>query len=160
MSFAHAATTMGVEKDLSSGSVCFDLFAQDQISTELGWFSYFLVTDGWSEAYVGPTYSPNPNLQIGLGYGLEQADDPGRFGGYVWAGKGKFSATWLFEDGGTGPWHRLNLGYQIDPRWRVVLSDRSFYGKGVSVEYQLDKQVKLQLNAWEEALTVKTCLDF
>lgn len=158
---AQAATTLGVEKNLATGGISFDLFGQSEISDQFGWFGYFLVTDGgYSEAYLGPTWAPISNLEIGLGYGIEAADDPGRFGGYVWTGKGKASLLCLYEDGGSGPWHRINLGYQVTPKLYLGVSDRSFYGKGALIWYKLDEKVNLQLNVYEEAVTLKTCLGF
>lgn len=147
-SFAFAQTTVEVEVDPATHlnddvqvTVCKSLDAK------LGAFLFVQAYPEWSQFYAGPTYSPADWCQVGLGAGMESEGSAGRLGGWVWAGKGKLSATWAFEESqsrGSGAWHKSFIQYQATERVSLGLIDRSFYGTGALVEYTLDSATKVR----------------
>ncbi|HOX41597.1 MAG TPA: hypothetical protein PK263_05405 [bacterium] len=148
---AQAATTLEIESNLSTGQKVFSVFATKSLSKQVGVFTYLYASASWSEGYAGLTYAPVSWLEAGLGYGVEQATPSYRIGGWIWAGKDRFSACYLFEDGGSGPWHKLRLDYQLTSRVKVGVVDRSFLGNGASVELKLNQGTKVQLTVHEHA---------
>ncbi len=124
--FAGAQT---VKMEWSEGSTSLDCFWRGN-----GYFAYAFGSKHWAEAYGGVTYSPTPWADFGLGAGLERADDPFRYGGWVWLGQGDVSFCHLFEDGGSGPWHKTTLSLKVDERLTVGAIDRSFLGRGAFAE--------------------------
>ena len=143
-----AETTLGVYDNLQTGSKCFDMYACRNINSRLGMFAYTTVSEGWSEAYAGPTFSPNANFQVGLGLGVESGQDSARWGGFAWAGHGKASATYLFEGGGSGPWHKLKAGYQVTSRANVQVLEKTSCGLGLGAEYKLDANTSLRVESF------------
>ena len=116
---------------------------------ENGTFVYAFGSENWAEAYVGATYSPAPWAEVALGVGLEQADDPFRLGGWIWLGQEKVSFLHLFEDGGSGPWHKTTLSYAVDERLSVGAIDRSFLGRGAFAELALDEGRSINITDYE-----------
>jgi len=118
-----------------------------------GAFAFLQDTRGWSQAYAGPTYSPCSEIQLGVGLGLESDTDEIRKGGFLWAGKGDFSFLGLYEEGGSGPWHKHWLMYNVDKKWSVGLVDRSFYGEGVVITRSLGSNDSLKVEGYRSTLT-------
>lgn len=144
----NAETTLGVFNDLKTGSQYFDLFAQKNYSDKVGGFVYAMVSDGWSEAYAGPTFSPTANSQVGLGLGFESGQKSARVGGYAWVGQGKASLLYLYEYSGSGPWHKLKASYQVSKRASVMILEKSSIGLGVGTEVKLDANTSLVLESF------------
>lgn len=147
---ACADVTLGLRND-NPGSQSFDVYATKKINEQWGIFGYAAKCDDWSEVYVGPTYSPNANFQVGLGPGFEK-DQVSRFGGFVWAGKGKVSATYLFEGSGSGPWHKFRLDFKASPRVSVGLTNKSPHGWGLTTAYTLSPGLVTRVTAYENRL--------
>lgn len=105
----------------------------------LGWFAWGVTSKGWSEAYVGLTYSPADWVSIQAGYGIETADDSGRFGATLWAGKGANSIFVAYEDGGSGSWHKLVLNHKFNTWLGAGAIDQTFLGTGPRVEVTTGK---------------------
>ena len=146
---AVQASTYGIYVTPETKGYSMDVFDQKTISGPFGGFVYIAMCDTWSEVYAGPTFAPAKWIELGLGVGFEVADDPGRLGGYVWLGHGNLSFTYLFEDGGSGPWHKARVDYRLTDRLTVGLLEKRETGKGFSVGYALDKKTKLGLEAYE-----------
>lgn len=106
---------------------------------KFGALAWFQVQNGYSEAYVGPTVSPASWLQLGVGAGLEQAQHPGRIGGFIWAGKGELSAILIAEDGGSGKWYKAEANYAVNKIVGVGLITERFKGSGPRVEFVLPR---------------------
>lgn len=115
----------------------------DVLATSGSTFGYACMTKGWSEAYVGKTFSPAPWVEIAAGIGLEDAKNPVRLGGWVWLGEGRCSFIHLFEDGGSGEWHKTVVAYKVSNDLKVGVIDRAFYGQGVTAEYKLGNGSKI-----------------
>lgn len=113
----------------------------------LGWFVWALVSEGWAESYVGLAYSPADWIAFQAGYGIETADDSGRFGGNVWIGKGANSVFFAYEDGGSGPWHKLVLNHSFG-KFGIGVLDQSFLGTGPRVEIKTGKVKVWAAQVW------------
>ena len=118
-----------------------------------GAFAFLQDTRGWSQAYAGPTYSPCPEIQLGVGLGLESDTDEIRKGGFLWAGQGKLSLLALYEEGGSGSWHKHWLMYQVNEDWSIGVVDRSFYGEGVVITRSLGSNDSLKVEGYGSTLT-------
>ena len=127
--FVSIAGAQTVKVELSEGSTSVDCFWRGD-----GAFVYVSGSRNWAETYAGATYSPAPWAEIALGIGLEQADSPIRLGGWVWLGQGDVSFCHLFEDGGSGPWHKTILSLVINEHLKIGALDRSFMGRGAFAE--------------------------
>jgi len=143
-----AETTMGFFDNTKTESKSIDMFICQSLNDKVGVFGYATVSEGWSEAYAGPTFSPNANFQVGLGLGVESGQDSARIGGFAWAGHGKASVTYLFEDGGSGPWHKLKAGYQVSSRANVQVLEKTSAGLGLGVEYKLEANTSLRVESF------------
>jgi hypothetical protein len=153
-----AETTLGVYDDLATGSKSFDLNVSRNLNEKVGMFAYATVSEYWSEAYAGPTFSPNANCQVGLGLGVESGQSSARWGGFAWAGQGKASILYLFEDGGSGAWHKLKAGYQVSPRVSVAVLEKTSAGLGLNVEYKLDTNTCLRVETFGNKVTTAAVL--
>jgi hypothetical protein len=140
-SLAMIARANDIEFDLDhAGKTCMEINLATDLNHHVGLFAYSANKTGWGEAYVGPTLSI-PHLQIGIAAGMETGQTDVRFGGYIWAGKGNCSFLALGEDGGSGPFYRLEGKYQLDSKDLVGLLQEKNQGTGILVERKLDKTV-------------------
>lgn len=64
--------------------------AQGNLYGNIGWWVWALNSQYYAEATPGINYAPFPWVEIGIGYGIETADDPSRYGAYAWLGKNNF----------------------------------------------------------------------
>ncbi len=155
-----AETTVGVQDNLETGGLTLDVFTTKSISTETGLFFYALGCEGYAEAYAGATWSPRPFIQLALGYGVEQANPSNRVGGWLWLGEGKLSFIHLFEDGGSGPWHKTELDYQLTPSVKIGLVDKTTWGNGAVVGFRANKMSEVKLYACQHATVLSTSFCF
>lgn len=157
---ACASGTLGIYAS-DKGDVSFDVYMNRNLTGQLGAFGYLSVSDKWSEAYVGPTYSFTPNFGIELGAGVESDQASIRWGGNVWASQGKTTAVYLFEAGGSGPWHKLKLLYSVTPRITAGLLEKSGAGFGATASYKLDGCTAIGLTAYRNGTgAASLCIGF
>lgn len=140
-SFVAAQTAVKIEGNLDGGKQI------DLLTCHDGTFAYACVSEGWGEAYAGKTYSPAPWLELAAGAGLETGQDSLRFGGWAWAGQGHYSLLYVWERGGSGPWHKAIAMTKVTDALSLGVIDRSYYGRGVNAEYKLGSSSKLSA-AW------------
>ncbi|MBU0546194.1 hypothetical protein KKA13_02985 [Patescibacteria group bacterium] len=91
------------------------------------------MTEGWSEALIGPTWAPTDWLELGASIGAEQVSDGlgWRFSASLWAGQGPLSFLGIvefnpqtFQGDASGVWFDLTPKAQIVPwltagaKWR------------------------------------------
>jgi len=117
--------------------------------SQFGTFAWFFVGEHWAEGYAGLTYAPLSWCQVGLGFGLEQADDPWRVGSSLWVGNGRWSVLALLEDGGGAFWHRVVANYRVNPILGVGLMSEEFVGVGPRLEVTVPK---LPVQLWTSVL--------
>lgn len=157
---ACASGTLGIYAS-EKGDVCFDVYTNRNLTGRLGAFGYLSVSDKWSEAYVGPTYSFTPNCGIELGAGVESDQESIRWGGNVWACQGKTTAVYLFEAGGSGPWHKLKLLHSVTPRFTAGVVEKRGAGWGVTSSYKLDRCTAISLTAYQNGTSqAALCIGF
>lgn len=158
---ACASGTLGIYCAPDSGEVSFDVYMTRSLTGRLGAFGCLVVSDDWSEAYVGPTYSFTPNFGIELGAGVESDQESVRWGGDIWACQGKTSVVYLFEAGGSGPWHKLKVLYSVTPRLTAGVVEKSGAGFGATASYKLDGSTALGLTAYHDGTSqAALCIGF
>lgn len=121
-------------------------------------FGYACVSQGWSEAYVGPTIKISDHAGAGVGAGIESGCKNIRFGGFLWASQGDVSVLALLEEGGSGQWHKVAADYQLTKRIKVGLVEQSYLGVGVSSELKLTDQYTLQATEFLHGKELKVSL--
>ena len=124
------------------------------------WFAFGqTVEGGYQQAYAGPKFSPTGWFEVGAAVGAETIGRGwgSRFGSYVWAGKNKWSALVVHEDGEvTGPWNKVVLKYQATPALALGLQSQMYLGNGVRAEYTINKHMSVWGTALEKNGVVTT----
>lgn len=114
------------------------------ITDTIGYYTFGLVqSDGYYQVYGGPTWKPFSFLEVGVGIGMEDAKPSLRKNAYFQFTGEKVSAFGTFENGGSGPYHKVVLNYRVAEQWGVGLADEKFLGRGPRVEYMVQKDVTL-----------------
>ena len=144
------ANEVAINTDIQTGKQCLELNMSKNLTNQLGLFAYAAQTTGWSEAYVGPTYAPTANLQVGIAAGIESGQTNTRFGGFLWAGHKQFSLLALGEDGGSGQWWKLEGKYAMDSETTVGILQEINKGTGLLVERKLDKEITIRVRLYGE----------
>ncbi len=103
-------------------------------NSKLGCFAWFLVSETYSEAYFGPTYSPFSWAQIGVGAGLEQTDTPFRLGGFVWVGRDQYSLLTIYEKSKTDYWYKAQANMNLNHWLGVGAIVQRFVGVGPRIQ--------------------------
>ncbi len=138
--FAQSSTSFWVEEQNivsdSGSSPWINGLVSHKLDEKLGIYAWFQIGEGWAQAYVGPTYSPSSWLQVGAGVGLEQADNPERFGTFVWMGRGRCSLLSLYEDGGGDHWYKSEFNVKAT----------GWLGAGAIVQHMLGVGPRVELN--------------
>jgi hypothetical protein len=75
------------------------------------WSLYAQIDRNWSEAYVGPAYTPTSWSQIGVQFGTEAYTKVARKAAFIWVGQNSVSALALVEGGGSARFTALNAMY-------------------------------------------------
>ena len=109
------------------------------IKGKWGSFLWFQTQQKYSQTYTGVTHSAKPHLQFALGVGLEEAKNPARMGGYVWAGNSKTSLLFVPEYGGSGFWWKLEANQKIRKSFGIGLLTERFKGTGPRMEYKIPR---------------------
>lgn len=113
----------------------------------LGYFAFAqLLNIGYQQFYAGPKVNPTDWLEIGVGVGAEKtpsSDWMTRTAGYVWMGKENLSLLGVYENGGTGPWHKVVLMYKVTSDLSLGIQNQAFFGTGARAEYALGKSTSL-----------------
>ncbi len=124
----------------------------EKLSSHLGWTGFVLSSNTWSEAYVGPTYSPKSWLTVATCLGVEEDAQISRFAAWYYLSNGNWSLFHVMEDGGSGRWHKLLASYDFG-RGKVQYWDQDGLGRGPRLEVNLpgDKvQAKVYVSIlWE-----------
>lgn len=96
----------------------------------------FVVSPGYAEAYIGPTWSPTKSFSLGVAGGMETTDAPWRAMVYASLRADNLSLLGIVEYGGTGLWYKAVASYGIGPVSVGALVQR-FDGAGprVGVSY-------------------------
>lgn len=116
-----------------------DIFATHKFNDKIGVSGYYLVGKNWSEAYVGPTYSPAPWSKFNVSLGMETADKPVRGAASAWFGKGRHSLLGAVEAGGSGKWYVVDYRALIGRGIKAGIIFKRFLGLGPQVSVNIPK---------------------
>jgi len=118
-------------------------------SKKLGYYAWVFANEVWAEGYGGLTYMPTSYFQVGLGLGVEKANNPLRIGSMVWVGKDNWYVLTLLESGGSGYWHQINAIYRLNRNIGFGFMKEEFTGFGPRLEFSLSN---LPIQLWVSLL--------
>lgn len=145
--FSGKVSADSLELDRTGDATQIQICVERPVSGKVGAFAYSCQTQNWSETYAGLTYAPRPEIQVAFGAGQETGGN--RLGGWIWAGKGRFSGLYCLEDGKTGTWDKLVLKYQVTNKLSLGYTKKMYAGNGVYVEYKLDENIKVAYSGYK-----------
>ncbi len=108
----------------------------------VGAYTFVQVGQGYSQAYVGPTYSPNKYLQVGIAIGAEKFGDDvsPRVGAFIYAAKGRVANVTLLEGvGSSGFWYRNETSLSLPKGFTASVVNQRFAGTGPEIHYRIPK---------------------
>lgn len=109
----------------------------------VGWFVFvYMASDGYREVYGGPTLRPLPWLELGVGMGRENEGKHRRRSAHFSMDGEIGSFSGYFEDGASGPSHKVYLNYWLTDSVGVGLMDDDS-GRGPRVELRLGEKANL-----------------
>jgi hypothetical protein len=146
--FATSAFASSIELAQTGDLQTISLCVQKPLNNKVGAFALSTQNKLWGQTYAGLTYSPIPNIELGYGAGFEAGGD--RTGGWIWAMKDSFSGIYIFENGASGPWHKLVVKITITPKFNLGYTEKSYAGSGVYAEYKLDKTTTIKYSGFKE----------
>jgi hypothetical protein len=121
-------------------------------SNTIGYYAFGQsTTAGYTQMYAGPKVNPADWMEVGAAVGVEKLVSSKwmqRSAGYLWTGKENFSLIGIYENGGSGPWHKVILAYKITPELSIGIQNQSYFGTGPRVEYSFGKSA----SAWGAVL--------
>ena len=113
------------------------------IDGPFGWFGFaYQDSDGYREIYGGPTIRPLPWLELGIGMGRENAGNRHRRSAHFSAEGEIGSISGYFENGASGPSHKLYLNYWLTKSIGLGLMEDSS-GRGPRVVVPLGEKANL-----------------
>jgi hypothetical protein len=124
----------------------------DFAKTDFGWSTLILVTEGWGEGYVGPTWKPIEAMEVSLSVGMEQtADSVGwRFATSMWIGNDDISflgilefSPSVFKGDDTSLWFDLIGMVKVIDWLSCGVIWRRFVGAGVIVSFQIPTKIPI-----------------
>lgn len=104
-------------------------------------------SDGYHEFYVGPKVKLTEWLEIGIATGREvirnEMPNSGRRNAFVSVDTEKVSAYATYENGGSGPWHKMYVLYKATETTSIGMMNETFIGRGPRLEYNITKNVQV-----------------
>lgn len=114
-----------------------------RITGPVGWFVFaYQDSDGYREIYGGPTIRPLPWLELGIGMGRENEGNRHRRSAHFSADGEIGSFSGYFENGASGPSHKLYLNYWLTKSLGLGLMEDSS-GRGPRVVLPLGEKANL-----------------
>lgn len=129
--------------------------ASNGLQRIIGWYEHEIVgpfgfyvlagaeSGDYREAYAGPTWRPFPELQVGVGVGMENQPSSTRYNAFFDLNLKKIAIFGTFETGGSGPWHKVTAIYKITDTVGAGLMDETGFGIGPRAQYNIWKNVQL-----------------
>jgi hypothetical protein len=113
------------------------------IAGPVGWFVFaYQDSDGYREIYGGPTIRPLPWLELGVGMGRENEGNRHRRSAHFSADGDIGSISGYFENGASGPSHKLYLNYWLTKSLGLGLMDDDS-GRGPRVVLPIGEKANL-----------------
>lgn len=140
---AQAGNFVEVFRKVQAGTETVDTFDAFMIrrfkGNPFGVSAFGLVTQGWAEWYVGPTFAPTDWLEVSVSVGGEQIEgDLGlRYSTAIWAGNENWNAlatvelnNATFDGDDTGLWYDITTTYKLMDWLSIGIRDRRTVGAG------------------------------
>lgn len=123
------------------------LWYERELTESFGLYALVYAESGeyWT-AYAGPTWRPTSWLQVGVGIGRETMPDEihgVRRNFFLDANWEKVNLFWTFENGNSGPWHKVTATYAISEKFGAGVMDETGLGHGPRLEYNIKKNVQV-----------------
>lgn len=113
------------------------------IAGPVGWFVFaYHDSDGYRQIYGGPTLRPLPWLELGIGMGRENEGNRHRRSWHFSADGEIGSFSGYFENGASGPSHKLYLNYWLTKSLGLGLMEDSS-GRGLRVVLPFGEKANL-----------------
>ena len=110
------------------------VFTDSKLADHWSVSTFSAVSTGYSQAYIGPVWKPNDQLALSVSAGIESSPSLWRVAAKaLYADKG-FKGFVILEDGGTGPWYRVDITERIGCFKFGVLAKR-YNGLGVRLGF-------------------------
>lgn len=111
---------------------------------EWGVSGFFMVADGWGQAYLGPTYAPASWVELSLSVGAQQTDKGLglRYAASIWFGYDRFEFlgivefdNWSFKGDDSGVWYDLTMSGKVTNWFAAGFKDRRWAGFGPYLKF-------------------------
>ncbi|HEU0051091.1 MAG TPA: hypothetical protein VFQ60_03490 [Patescibacteria group bacterium] len=85
----------------------------------VGAWGYAQIFTDHAQMYAGISAAPAPWLEFGIAVGMEQpANSNLRFGSFLSLSQNGLGYVYgMYENGGSGPWYRVEFGLEVTPRF-------------------------------------------
>ncbi len=116
-----------------------------QFTDKLGAYAFFLVMGNWTEAYFGPSWSPDKTMNMGVYVGADQGPNGlrPRYAASFWTCEGNlsFSAALevnndTFRGDDSGLWYQLDFRYALNGKLAIGIKDRRPMGVGPALDFR------------------------
>ena len=113
------------------------------ISGPFGYFVFaYQSSDRYREIYGGPTIKPLPWLELGVGLGRENEGNGRRRSAHFSADGEIGSISGYFENGASGPSHKIYLNYWLKSSVGIGLMDQQS-GRGPRMVFRLSEKANI-----------------
>lgn len=123
-------------------------YVDGQVKSSLGWSAYFQTNQYWSEAYVGPTWSPKAWLSLSASIGVQtiNSGSPVRYASSLWMGNKVGSVIAFYERGATSK----DIWWKVKP----LLNIKSSVKIGAILEKGKDAAPMLEISIAKTGLAI------
>jgi len=140
-SVAYSSVTVEckVSEGVTTPALQLHLYNTSSLTSKISALSFALVSESYAEAYAGIEFAPVPSISIGLGAGLETAENPWRIGASLWMGHGPVSLFAAGENGGTGYWYKVVASYAVTEYLTTGIWSKRFAGVGPMIQLAIPR---------------------
>ena len=100
-----------------------------------------LVRQKWSQALIGASFTPTPNISLSASVGIEHGHHLPRYSASLWVKKGQNTFLLLGElgDGYRNYLYKVNIFHQFSEKTSLGIMDWRFHGIGPNFRYTIKK---------------------
>lgn len=112
-----------------------------KIGSKFAVIFFGLVRQKWSQALIGASYVPTPNLTFSASAGLEHGTHSARYSASVWAksGPNTFLALGELGSGYQNYLYKVNIFHQFSEKISLGIMDWRYHGLGPEFRYIMPK---------------------
>lgn len=100
-------------------------------------------TTKYRNAHFGPTVKLADWLTVGVGIGRENQPYGVRKNAFFEVNSEKVYAYGTFENGSSGPWHKVILIYKVSEKVGLGVMEETFLGRGPRLEYSITDSLQV-----------------